>query len=263
VQRRRLGLLGVVLALVVAVGCDTRSGSSATARDAELTKASFASSLADAQQKAKTVHVEAHVTAMGRRFTMIGDVVGATRTRLDFRLSGPALGGTARVILVDDVLCLRVPGLTRGARCFSLDIDRSNHPAARMLEQMLDQLQQLDPARAMKAFQAAVALDKVGTAKIEGIATIRYAVAVNTRRALRAANLDGLVPVERLPRTITYDVWVDARDLVRRMRTTVHGATITMTFSRWGQPVDIAAPPADLTTLMPGLGRLHEPASGG
>ena len=256
-MKRRLIVLPV-LALVLAAGC----GSERQATEAELTPANFASTLAEAQERVHTAHIDAVFTAMGERFTVTGDVQGDRRDLgFDLAMSGAAMGDEARVILDDDVLYLRVPGLTPGQRYFSLDIDRSNHPAARMLGRLLDQMRQLDPSQAMKAFEATVDLEKVGAAEVDGVATTRYDVTVDTREALRAMNMDGFVPPQRLPGTMRYDVWVDHDHLVRRLRATVFGADMDMRFSQWGEPVDITAPPARLTTPMPGMAHLRGSAT--
>jgi hypothetical protein len=47
-----------------------------------------------------------------------------------------------------------------------------------------------------------------------------------------------------LPRTVSYDLYVDADHLMRRLDMTVGQQHLRMTVSRWGEPVDIAAPPA-------------------
>jgi hypothetical protein len=256
VQRRRIVL--PVLALVLAAGCGAERP--ATVHGSELTAANFASTLADA--RVHSAHIDAVFTTTGGRFTMTGDVTGDRRDPgFDLTMSGAAMPGDARVILADDVLYLRVPGLTPGKRFFSLDIDRSDHPAARMLDQLLDRVRRLDPSQAMKAFEATVDLQKVGLAEVDGVATTRYDVTVDTREALRAIHLGGFVPPERLPTTMSFDVWVDRDDLPRRLRGTVSGATVDMTFSQVGEPVDITTPPARLTTPMPGMAHLRGSAT--
>jgi hypothetical protein len=43
---------------------------------------------------------------------------------------------------------------------------------------------------------------------------------------------------------VTYDLYVDDQHLMRRIDMTVAKQKITMKVSHWGEPVDIAAPPA-------------------
>jgi lipoprotein LprG len=260
VKRRRIGVPLVALVLLLA-GCGARPEGPATAQSADLTVANFASTVGEAQQQARTAHIESDILAMGRHVEVSGDVSGVRGdVAFDLTMSGEMMPGDARMILVDQVLYLRVPGLTPGRKFFRLDIDHSDHPAARMLDQLLDQVRRLDPAQAAKAFEAVVELDKVGTGQVDGVETTRYAVTVDTRKALRAMNMDGMVPPGRLPRTMAFDVWLDSDNLMRRLRISVHDVTTTVTFSQWGEPVDITAPPARMTTRMPPMDGMHESA---
>jgi hypothetical protein len=43
---------------------------------------------------------------------------------------------------------------------------------------------------------------------------------------------------------VTYDLYVDQEHLMRKVVMTVAKQTITMTVNKWGEPVDIKAPPA-------------------
>jgi hypothetical protein len=60
-----------------------------------------------------------------------------------------------------------------------------------------------------------------------------------------AKTLGGLAAAAgNLPKSVTYDLYVDQDHLMRRVVMTVAKQTITMTVSKWGEPVDIKAPPA-------------------
>jgi hypothetical protein len=52
----------------------------------------------------------------------------------------------------------------------------------------------------------------------------------------------------QMPKTIEQEVWLDDRNLIRRMRMKQPNVTMDITYSQWGEPVDITAPPASQTT---------------
>jgi hypothetical protein len=60
--------------------------------------------------------------------------------------------------------------------------------------------------------------------------------------------------VPGMPKNLTYDMWLDDQDLLRRMQFEVAGQTVDMSMSKWGEPVSIEAPPAgkvvDASTMM-------------
>jgi hypothetical protein len=88
------------------------------------------------------------------------------------------------------------------------------------------------------------AVEKVeyaGAATVDGDKVDRYHVTVDSGSIAGAL---GAGAGADLPKTVTYDLYVDANHLVRRIEIDVAKQQITMTVSRWGEPVDIEAPPA-------------------
>ena len=54
-----------------------------------------------------------------------------------------------------------------------------------------------------------------------------------------------------LPDTITYDMWLDDEDQIRKVTFSVAGVKADMTMSKYGEPVDITAPAAADTVKAP------------
>ncbi len=54
-----------------------------------------------------------------------------------------------------------------------------------------------------------------------------------------------------MPETLTYDMWLDDKDLLRRMQFDLSGVKMDMLMSRWGEPVEVQAPPADAIVESP------------
>lgn len=246
---KRFGATAAALALALTAGCGGGDDSGATAeQSSDLTKANFASKVSQAQTEAETAHLEAKLDAAGQQMSMSGDMdMGQKNVAFDLALTGGAMGGDARFILVDRVIYLKMPGLSQGGKYVKIDAGKGNDPVAQMFNQMLGQL---DPSKTFEAFDAITKLQEKGTQEVDGVETTRYAVTVDTQKALKAQGMAGQVPQGQLPKTIDYDVWVDADNLVRKLNMDVQGNAVDMTLSQWGEPVDISAPPAGQTTDM-------------
>ncbi|BDO43659.1 hypothetical protein [Cellulomonas sp. NTE-D12] len=104
----------------------------------------------------------------------------------------------------------------------------------------------VNPNQGMAAFQdAIVSVTPVGgTEQVGGVPTQAYDVVVDTTKLSAAVRSQQFDEQTALPAQITYRYWFGADGLVRKMTSDVQGEQQVMTFSGWGQPVDIQAPPA-------------------
>lgn len=253
---QRLGVSVAALALAFTAGCANDSGGAAS-ESSDLTRANFASEVSQAQARAQTAHVEAKVNAQGQQMSIAGDMdMSQKDLAFDLTMSGKAMGGSgARFILVDRVIYLKMPGLTQSDKYIKIDASKANDPLAKMFNQILSKL---NPSQAFEAFDAITKVERVGTQEVDGVQTTAYKVTVDTAKALKAQGMAGQIPTGQLPKTLTYDVWVDSANLVRRLRMDIpapgggaaSAGTVDMTMSQWGEPVDIAAPPPGQTTTM-------------
>ncbi|HEY0119299.1 MAG TPA: hypothetical protein VGC04_11000 [Cellulomonas sp.] len=84
-----------------------------------------------------------------------------------------------------------------------------------------------------------------GSELVGGVPTQAYDIVIDTTKLtdkVRAEQFDDTAP---LPMQVSFRYWVAADGLVRRMEGDVQGEHQVMTFSNWGEPVDIAAPAPD------------------
>src|SRR5699024_9686501 len=110
----------------------------------------------------------------------------------------------------------------------------------------VDPSQQIeDMGKAVTKFEKKGSPEEVGDAQAQ-----RYDVTIDTSKM-------SSVPEESrsmLPDTITYSMYVDADDLVRRISMDMQGTKMTMDYSKWGESVDISKPSdSDVTDKMPGM----------
>ena len=113
-----------------------------------------------------------------------------------------------------------------------------------------------DPGRVLKAMDAAAKVTSEGTEQVGGVSTTRYRVVIPRDALVEALGTDPRV-ASALPPQVAYDTWVDDQDLVRKQTGVVKVAgntvTTTTTYSDFGKPVTIQAPPASQTTTkLPG-----------
>ena len=110
--------------------------------------------------------------------------------------------------------------------------------------ELLDQMSGLGPESSISAMKGALKkVEYAGTDTVDGDKTDKYHVTVDTS-ALAGTLGAAAAGAGDLPKSVTYDLYVDADHLMRRIDMTVSGQHINMVVSHWGEPVDIKAPPA-------------------
>jgi hypothetical protein len=161
---------------------------------------------------------------------------------LDMRLKGAAMGGQARMILVDEAMYVRIP--EAGSDFIKLDMGDPGNPLS-------EQMGSLNPSRAFKTFAALTQIRERGVETIDGTPTTRYTVTVDTARAM---DLQGLPSghTDGMPPELSYDLWVGDDNLIRKMVLAPELGKVEIKLSGWGNPVDITAPPTDQIQEFPG-----------
>lgn len=266
---RRLSALVAMLLLVgvTTSACgDSKETASGTPRSTSvandrtvLTKANFTSTLVEAHQKARTNHLELIIEAKGEKVTGSGDQVmaekfedNAASMTMDFGSGGP---GKMKILVVDGQFYMNFGKPTEG-KYAKADLSDKNDA---LTQQLLSMIEQLDTAKQIEAMSAAVTSLKKrkGSKKIDGVETARYELVVDTSKM---SELNGIPAEARalIPDALTYTLFVGSDGLLRRMTYGFGGMTGTMNLSKWGEPVEIAAPSGDdlsdkdLSTLLTG-----------
>ena len=140
---------------------------------------------------------------------------------------------------VDQVLYMQVPGMTTPGKFIAIDPKDESSPMSKSFAGLSDQM---DPLSSVKQMQSAVtAADRVGTETIDGESTDRYKVTVDTASMTKKA---GEPAPEGMPKSLTYNLWLDDDDLIRKMTSEVSGTSVEMLMSKWGEPVTVEKPAA-------------------
>jgi hypothetical protein len=235
----------------------TKTTSSSSASDKELTADTFFTTLIDEQQKAGSAHMVMTVGIGGQSIKADGDVkIGKTfadtsmSMDMDMGSAGPA---TMRMLLVDKIFYMNLGQMTKG-KYAKVDLTDEDNAFTKQFSQLLDQM---DPTKQLEQFQKAVtSFEKKGKPEqIDGVEAQPYELVLDTTKIDAFADLPAGATV---PKTITYEMYMGSDNLLRRMTCDVSGAKTQLDYSKWGEDVDIKAPPAsevtdqDLSKLMGG-----------
>ena len=263
---KRFGMLGRAMAVTVALGasaslagCGDRPGFASSEAGAvkydgaALGKDEIIGAMIDAATSAGSAHVTT---------TMSGNEELTVRGVFSYGRRGTESASTmkmpdGRKVLaryVAGTLYVQVPGLVPPGKFAAIDPQDTSSPLARSLARTSEQM---DPLAALERMgsrgksrasgPAVSAVRRVGKGVLDGQTVEHYQVTVDTTvmraelsRAQRAV----------LPDSLSYDMWLDDRDLMRRIAVVIADVTMDTRFSRWGEPVTVRRPAArDLVAL--------------
>jgi hypothetical protein len=181
-----------------------------------------------------SVHVEMTMTGPMETSAEGDTVYGPDGSEMQLSMKMANLpGGAMEMVLVDGKAYMSMPGVTPPGKFFAVDED---DPAFGSLDDGLS------PTDSFDAFEAGLEqVDELGTEDVDGESTTHYRLDVDAKSALEAT---GQSAVPGLPETLTYDVWLDADDRMRRITYELAGTELTMDMTEWGEPVTITAPDA-------------------
>ncbi len=226
---------------------------SASGDAAELFEA-IAAAQAEQQSVVATLSTDAAgLSLTGGGSMRLGDPIEADIT-LEMPLDASGQPQQLRVVIVDDSVYMQIPGLSDlvpGKSWFAATADGTD-PFSQAMAPVLDQLStSLDPSLQMYAHGAQVT--ESGTETVDGTQTTKYTGTVDLAAALADASGSMASSIQDLidsgSNALDFSMWVDDESLLRKFEVVVNvlgqSAATTVTYSKWGEPVDIAAPPAD------------------
>lgn len=242
-----------------AVGQGGTGGSIGAALDAMSDDAHY-----QATQK-KTVHVQMVTTGgAGAPQHSEGDYrFGDKTVEYSFTMSGGAMAeflgssggaGQIQMIFVDGVGYIK--GLPTGSDkpWIKLDPD-SDDPMSKTVAPILQSSQQYsDPVQTLEMLKSSGHVTSTSEEQLDGQLTTHYSVTVDTKRMvdnMPDSEIKRLAQtgVSALPPSYPVDIWINQDKLPAKMvlGLPVAGgkAAMTVTYSHWGEPVNITAPPSN------------------
>jgi hypothetical protein len=157
--------------------------------------------------------------------------------------------GKMQMRVVDGIVYMTIPSVTPAGKFLKIDPKDKSNPMSKSFGSLSEQMDPLNSVRAMKSGVRKVTF--VGAESVDGVDADHYRVLVDSAAMFKAMKQKA---VPGMPKNLTYDMWLDDQDLLRRMQFEVAGQTVDMSMSKWGEPVSIEAPPAgkvvDASTMM-------------
>jgi hypothetical protein len=147
------------------------------------------------------------------------------------------------MIYVDDLLYLAGADYAPAGKFVVVDPDDPKDPLGVAMKPTLEGVGLEDSFAAWEAGLQGVHF--VADEPLEdGTDAEHYRFVVDAGAAYEVQNPGEIAPPS-LPDDVTYDVWVDAHNLIRRVESELAGATTTITMTDYCQPVDVEVPDDD------------------
>lgn len=256
---KRTTLSAAVLAGALALGaCGSATTNGAATNKAEQTvttaKVGDEVALADlttASMEAVKAKRTAHMTmAMGSQGTVESDIdYGADGKTPSMAMTMTAEGQSFQMVYVDKVMYMggeMFAQMAGGKKWIKISADGTDQ-MSKMMGPMLSQMESSmsNPVQSLAGVQGL----KAKVTKVEGDSTT-YAVTLTKAQLTELAKKQSGLPgadeqsLSSVPATVTYDMTLGKDGLPQKMDMKLGAESMTMTYSKWGQPVKIAAPPA-------------------
>lgn len=270
---RRIAALGSALALTVSVaacaGKTDGSAQGANANEAATNLVALAKQVGERTAESDSAHMVFTGGAGDTQLRGEGDMrLGGSDPAISMELDAGNMGKMAMVLL-DGVFYMKLPEeLSTGKPWIKIDSKDKSNPMAQMLGSLTDQMRQnADPRLALEQFKEAGEIESSAQEELNGEQTTHYKIKVDVQKlvdtqddptlkqAMQEAVKSGLkdFPVE---------LWTNGDGLPVRMIIEMPTADPTsgkavpvkvqVDYTKWGEPVDIQAPPADQVGEFPG-----------
>src|SRR3954447_23171008 len=273
---RKFGAVAAVLALAVSLtACAGKTAGNAQgsggdgATEAATNLVALAKQVGDRTAETNTAHMVFTGGAGGMDIKGEGDMqLGGDNPAISMDMDA---GGTGQMsmVLLDGVLYMKLPaGLAPGDKPWiKIDSTDKSNPMAQALGSVTDQMRQnADPREALEQFKDAGTIESTEQTELNGEQTTHYKIKVDVqklaenqkdatlKKAMQDAIGSGL-------KDFPVDLWVNGDGLPARLSIEMPTADPTsgkavpaeveVDYTKWGDPVDIKAPPADQVGEMP------------
>jgi hypothetical protein len=244
-----------------ATGTDGNSGGSVAAASV----ADLAKSIGDKTVDKSSAHMKLTANAAGQDIQGEGDVkFGAADAAMMMDMTTPE--GNLSMVLLDAALYIKLPQeLAPGKSWIKID-STSNSELAKALGSISDQMSKnADPRETLKEFEKSGKITNTKEEELDGQKVTHYTITVDVQKmadnqtdptmktAMDEAIKGGL-------KDFPVDVFIDQEDLPVRIAlemptpdATGKTTTVKMTidYTKWGEPVEITAPPAEQIAKLP------------
>ncbi|MCW2943606.1 MAG: hypothetical protein JWR24_323 [Actinoallomurus sp.] len=206
-------------------------------------------------------------SAAGQETQMGGDVAyqlkpqfGMTMNFSHMTVAGKATQGFQEILL-GDAIYMKMPALAKqsgGKPWLKFSLSGLSAKSGIDVKNLLNQLQQANPAVNVKMLTASHDAHQVGTEKVGGVTTTHYRGTYSMQQALAKLDAEQRAQAQKSLGqagldTMVFDLWVDGGQLPRKMTIATPAQSklqmeTTMVYSGFNQPVSITPPPASQVT---------------
>ena len=213
-----------------ATSADPTSGG-ATA-GAHTDKASFVSAMKAGMADVSSAHVSMQLEGQGQKVSMSG-VTKVDSKDPTMQLTMTMAGMDIDLIVLDGKVYVKgIPGAAAEGKWAQFDKDSV------VAKSMLESASGADPTRMFDDFEKALTDVKYdGPETVDGEQLQKYSVKLDTTKVATG-------DATSLPKSVDYDVWLDAKDRMRKVTFDLAGVKADMRMDKYGEPLDIKAPPA-------------------
>lgn len=215
----------------------------------DLTPENFVQRITDAQVAAGSVTMATSTAVEGTTMDMTGDIVFTdTSQNLAMTMTVPG-SEEMQVRFIDGIFYMNMGELSQN-KFVAIDPADESNPMASSFEGLTEQM---DPSASVEALQGAItSVEKDGEpVDVDGVEAQPYTVVVDTTKLTGPMKEQAEAAGSALPETLTYQYWIDAEDLMRKVVMDIQGATMEMTFSNWGEDLQVVAPSAEEISTEP------------
>jgi hypothetical protein len=218
-------------------------------------------------QSKNSVHVVMSGEGAGEKLDGHGDMRFGTDD-VAMKLTMTTSEGQIEAVLLDAVFYVKVPQEVEPGKSWVKIDTRDDSPLAKALAAAFKQAQDNgDPRKALEQFEAAGGeITATKEEELNGKKTVHYSLKIDIKKMAenqQDPDLKKLFEEAAKQGTTTFPVelWLDQENLPVRMvidmptadaSGKVASSKMQIDFSDWGKPVEIAAPPADQVTELPG-----------
>ena len=264
-MRKSLAILPAATLLALSAACGGSGGDDATPAAATasasasaeakpaaaqgsdpLTRDNFVERVGAAQAKAGSAHLQMSADANGRTLALEGDVqlgedVEDARTRLTMDMGQMDV----ELRMVDGAAYLKLGAMSDG-KFVKADLTDPQDPLAKRYGSMTGQI---DPAEQLKTFRSAlVEFENQGDGGVvDGVETTRLRLVLDTAKVMKKQGATA-GSKSAVPKQVEYTLLVGSDDLMRQMTMEFGEAPVTIDWSKWGEPVEVEAPPKSQIT---------------
>ncbi len=260
-QLRKAAVAAVAVTALALAGCaGTKSDESASENDVlSLLRTEAAASLqkaADNTQKSKSVAFTMVMKTQGTTVNGSGAISYGSPLAMSMTMEMPQLG-SMEVRLVDGVQYIKMPPQLQqnlgGKPWLRINLADAAEAAGIGADQLTKQLEQADPAKQIKNLLDGGKLKVVGEETVDGAKTVHYSGTLTLEDYLaRTAAGDRAQLKEQLEKAsvteIVTDFWIDEKYQPRKMQLKMGLVDVASTYTDYGKPVTVTAPPAAETS---------------